>query len=338
MFLGDRLQTRIISDNDEFDMISSDSNSIPSVILDDEEKYIHLPAKSQQWKRMSLRHKSKADFINSQNFNKNAYINLVGGLDGDVNKRVMVTMQPHESLNHLSSHIGQLMQHYRMFQNLLGLRATELKVVARNGHPINEEDSFLSIRKLIRLNFRRKSSEESSSSDEEKYNEPVEKMLMDGDEFVFKVTSFDKWVTIIIHFSLEDDPDFTFTAKIEMRVAGYFQNSHLFQLLTKLVINIWNDNIEDLRQVKDFYTLRYLTFHNKVLTKEFVDQEKKEATNIIEIDSSNNRFMNVMKEIKKEIKSINIAKKNYLEVPIDANAKVDDTFGYDGSLIVNATF
>lgn len=48
--------------------------------------------------------------------------------------------------------------------------------------------------------------------------------------------------------------------------------------------------------------------------------------------------MNVMKEIKKEIKSINIAKKNYLEIPIDANAKVDDTFGYDGSIIVNATF
>lgn len=41
----------------------------------------------------------------------------------------MITIPPQESLHHLSSYIGQSMQIYRMFENLLGLRASEIKIV-----------------------------------------------------------------------------------------------------------------------------------------------------------------------------------------------------------------
>lgn len=339
MFLGDRLKTRIFSENSEVEMISSDSNSIPSIVYDDEEKYIHLPSRNNQWRRLSLRCKSKADFYKDQHFDNNAFINMVGCLENDKNKRVMVTVQTQETLSHLSSQIGQLMQKYRMFHNLLGLRATELKVITRDGHPLNHDDSVLSIRRLIRLNFGGKKREGLvEDSDEEKVDESVGKMLKDGDEFVFKLISFDKWITIYIHFELEGEPEATFNVKTEMRTAGYYQNSHLFQLVTKLAINIWNESIEEITLKRDYYVLKEIEFWNRKSIEETLDQEKKEATNTIENSGANNKYLNVMKEIKKEITSINLTKKNYIEAAIDANAKVDETFGYDSSIQVKVTF
>jgi hypothetical protein len=55
MFVGDRLRTRIFSDEEDFILSSSDSNSIPSIVNGEEEKFIHLPSKGEQWKRLSLR-------------------------------------------------------------------------------------------------------------------------------------------------------------------------------------------------------------------------------------------------------------------------------------------
>lgn len=52
----------------------------------------------------------------SKKYKKDTFINLVGCLENDLKKRVMITIEPHESLNHLSSHIGQLMQKYGMFK------------------------------------------------------------------------------------------------------------------------------------------------------------------------------------------------------------------------------
>jgi len=337
MFLGDRLRTRILSDADGFQLTSSDSNSIPSISNGDEEKYIHLPSRNDEWKRVSLRWKSKADYLKVNECNQHAYINLVGWFENDMSKRVMVTVQPHETLNHLSSRIGQLMQNYRMFRNLLGLRATELKVVARNGHPIRDDDDSYSIRKLIRLNFTHPDIEaQQNESDHNEVDEPVEKVLQDGDEFVFKLISFDKWIKIELHFELEEeDLSITFHAKTEMRVAGYFQNSHFFQLLTKLAINIWNENIEEVTLQNDFYVIKDITFGYKEV-EETINQDKKESSNV-EIDSPNkNRFMNVISDIKKDIKSINIAKKNW--VAIRPSSLVDEVFTHNSTVIVYAIF
>lgn len=172
----------------------------------------------------------------------------------------MVTIQPYESLNHLANQIGQLLQNYQMFQNLLGLRATEIKVIKRDGKQIDDDDS-LTIKRL-KLKFSKK---DSDIFDEQDIflNTSIDNYLKDGDEFTFKLDSFDKWVTAIISFNLEDNPDFVLSAKIEMRVAGYFQNSYLFQIITKLIINIWNENIDDIIGDKDYYTIQTIKFKNK---------------------------------------------------------------------------
>ena len=99
----------------------------------------------------------------------------------------MLTIQPHDSLNHLSSQMGQHMQKYRIFENLLGLRAVEVKKVDGEGskiHPI-----------LLRLN----DGPNRKNLDMKKISEnTVSTYFMDGDEFVFKLTSFDKWVKVRI--------------------------------------------------------------------------------------------------------------------------------------------
>lgn len=243
----------------------------------------------------------------------------------------MLTIQPHESLNHLSSQVGQLMQHYQMYTNLLGLRATELKVITRDGKALDQENGGIKLKLDFAIN------NDDISEDEDRFlSQPISKYLKDGDEFLFKLTSFDQWISIVIHFTLADS-DISFSAKAEMRVAGYFQNSHFFALITKLIINIWNENIEDIANKEDYYVLKNINFRNKKLIQEFIDNGKSEA-NIFEIESPNNRFMKVMTEIKAEIKSVNITKKNYIEVPIDPNAKVEETFGYDGQLLVDVEF
>ena len=76
--------------------------------------------------------KIKIAFNAPEKFNKdsqNNIISVVGCLENDLGKRLMLTVQPHESIIHLSNYIGQSMQKYRMFQNLLALRATEINVV-----------------------------------------------------------------------------------------------------------------------------------------------------------------------------------------------------------------
>jgi hypothetical protein len=172
----------------------------------------------------------------------------------------MVTIQPYQSLNHLASQIGHLMQHYRMFQNLLGLRATEVNIIKRDGKEIEEDDLSLTHKIYLKL-----SREDSDIFDKQNIflDTPIENFLKDGDEFVFKLASFDKWVTALIHFDLEDNPEFVLSAKVEMRIAGYYQNSHFFQIITKLIINIWNENIEDMVGKTDYYTIQNIRFRNK---------------------------------------------------------------------------
>jgi len=109
-------------------------------------------------------------------------------------------------------------------------------------------------------------------SENEKFmNMPIGKILHDGDEFVFKCSSFDRWVTVSIIFHLEDIPDFTFSVKNEMRIAGYFQNSYFYLILTKLIINIWNENIRDLVGKEDYYTITNLKFKNKKIVNDVFD-------------------------------------------------------------------
>jgi hypothetical protein len=171
------------------------------------------------------------------------------------------------------------------------------------------------------------------------FDEPINEMLQDGDEFVFKLVSFDKWINISIHFVLDGDPNFVLNSKTEMRVAGYFQNSHFFQLITKLIINIWNENIEDLLERKDFYVVKDISFMYKQRTDELLNHAQEKETNIIEVESSKNPiFSDVLKDIKMEITNINLTKQKYILVPIDPSAKVDDVFDYSHTILVNAVF
>jgi len=41
-----------------------------------------------------------------------------------------------------------------------------------------------------------------------------------------------------------------------------------------------------------------------------------------------------LQNLNREIEKIHINKKNFIEVPIDPDAKVEDTFGYDGAILV----
>ena len=48
-------------EHSEIEMVSWESSSIPS-IFDGEEKYVNIPQKNNQWKRLSLRWKNPTDF------------------------------------------------------------------------------------------------------------------------------------------------------------------------------------------------------------------------------------------------------------------------------------
>ena len=86
----------------------------------------------------------KVTFKNKSKDNKkklDTFINLVGLYKADLNKRVMITIKPDESLKHLSSYIGLTMQKYPMFQSLLSLRATDFNVIKNSEKP-KKDDSF----------------------------------------------------------------------------------------------------------------------------------------------------------------------------------------------------
>ena len=124
MYLGERLQNRLMNEYEELN--SSNTKSIPSVVQEEDEKYINLPTWIQHV-QSSFGQKIKGEIINKDS--QNNIISVVGCLENDLGKRLMLTVQPHESIIHLSNYIGQSMQKYRMFQNLLALRATEINVV-----------------------------------------------------------------------------------------------------------------------------------------------------------------------------------------------------------------
>lgn len=78
----------MMTEDDDIEMSSSISISIPSII-DDEDKYIHLPGIDDQWKRLSLMSKSKADLLGQAQYHNDAFINLVGCLENDVDVRTI---------------------------------------------------------------------------------------------------------------------------------------------------------------------------------------------------------------------------------------------------------
>ena len=98
----------------------------------------------------------------------------------------MLTIQQNESLNHLSSQVGQLMQKYRIFEGLLGLRAIEVKKVDDGGSKINP----IILKQNWPMNKNKIDLEKIS-------DDTVTPYFTDGDEFVFKLTSFDKWIKVI---------------------------------------------------------------------------------------------------------------------------------------------
>lgn len=172
------------------------------------------------------------------------------------------------------------------------------------------------------------------NEDDNKFrNLPIERVLQDGDEFVFKITSSDKWINCILHFNLEDNQEFTFTAKSEMRVSGFFQNKHFLLLVTKLIMNIWNENSEKLVGKSDYYTITDIKFKNRKIIKEILDHSKQESS-IIEVDSPRHGIIKSIRELSKDMEHIDVQKTNFVEVPIDPEAKVESTFGYDGVILV----
>lgn len=224
--------------------------------------------------------------------------------------------------------------------NLLGLRASEIKVIScqktskkqKQNTDSDSDDKMRSTPHFIKL-YRNKSIQEGEYSDK-----AVGDYLHDGDEFVFKLTSFDKWIKVITHFKLKSYPSIKFSVSLEMRVVGYFQNSHFFNLVQKMAIDIWNEIIEDKRGVKDLYVLHKLSFKNRKTVKERVYNEDKNTEKLLYAKSPSNRLVEVGKDVKEERAKINITKKNYIELHVDPKKKVDNTFGHDGCLVTTAIF
>lgn len=172
----------------------------------------------------------------------------------------MLTIQPHDSLAHMSNQIGQLMQKYRIFQNLLGLRACEIKKMA----------DLESNQQVLKLKIDR---QQSMTNDVNVKEQLVGDILNDGDEFVFKLTSFDRWIKWIVNFQLKGFNGIKFTKALEMRVVGYFPNSHFFNLLQKYIINFWNQEIKKYRQ-GGLYILKDISFINRKTVVARVDKNK----------------------------------------------------------------
>jgi len=263
-------------------------------------------------------------------------LSLVGCLENDIKKRVMITVPQSETLKHLSSQIGQLMQKYRIFENLLGLRASEIKVLnCQEKNKTGDLENNMSSR-LFPYVFKKNKSSNENGVDASEIEEIIGDYLHDGDEFVFKLESFDKWIKVFIRFQLKSFPEIKFSAKLEMRVVGYFPNSHFFSIIQKLVIEVWNEAIESKRGKKDLYVLKSINFMNRKTVKERVDKETEDASKLLYSKAGSSTLIDFSN--RKERTKIDINKKNYVEVNIDPEKKVDDTFGHDGCIVVDAVF
>ena len=116
------------------------------------------------------------------------------------------------------------------------------------------------LNKFTKFEAARKFTISEEDLEENKNLEMIGDVLQDGDEFLFKIVSFDKWITINLNFELDEYPDVRFCAKTEMRVAGCYPNSYFFNLIQKLAINIWNVNIQSLRPTGEFYVISNIKF------------------------------------------------------------------------------
>lgn len=167
--------------------------------------------------------------------------------------------------------------------------------------------------------------------DNENSGEKVGNLLHDGDEFVFKLTSFDKWVKVIINYSLKNHNHIKFTTKCEMRIVGYFPNSHFFNIIQKHVIDEWNRKIFEKRGVQDYYVLKEMSYINRKTIIERVDKKKDNDEVLLNyLRSPSNRLVEVSKDLSKERAKLKINKKNYVEKKIDESKRVGETFGHDG--------
>lgn len=167
-------------------------------------------------------------------------------------------------------------------------------------------------------------------TDNEEIEELIGDAFHDGDEFVFKLQSHDKWIKVVIRFQLKGYRDIKFTAQLDIKVGKDLPNAQLFNIIQKLTIEVWNQAIETKRGKKDLYVLKNIRFYNKKIVKERVDQENEDATKLIYAKSGGTNLMNFNRDVQRERAKLDINKKNSIEVTIDPEKKVDDTFGYDG--------
>jgi hypothetical protein len=184
--------------------------------------------------------------------------------------------------------------------------------------------------KLFPLVLHRHKSINETGHEIDECDELVGNVLHDGDEFVFKLTSFDRWIQVTINFHLKGHSNIRFSSRREMRVVGYFPNSHFFNLIQKLVIDEWNDYIEANRGKKDYYILKDISFRNRKTVIERVNQESDGAGVLKYVKSPSNHLEEVGKDVNKERAKIKINKKNYVAREINLNKKVEETFGYEG--------
>lgn len=113
--------------------------------------------------------------------------------------------------------------------------------------------------------------QQSMTNDASGKESTVGDILKDGDEFVFKLTSFDRWIKCIINYQLKGFNGIKFTKSCEMRVVGYFPNNHFFNLLQKYIIDFWNIEIKKYRQ-GGLYILKDISFINRATVVVRVDK------------------------------------------------------------------
>jgi len=223
------------------------------------------------------------------------------------------------------------MQKYRMFENLLGLRALEINKVKST--EVNPDDSSSDIelgKPPGSYRFNRHKSIPVENEETEKSKETISSVLRDGDEFVFKLASFDKWIQVIINLELKGSSPIKFNTRCEMRVVGYFPNSHFFNIIQRKAIDYWNENIHEKRNKNDYYVLKDISFINRKTILQRVDSQAKEPEIMTYAKSARNRLNEVGKDVKKERAKININKKNKVDKQIDETKRVDETFDFDG--------
>lgn len=192
--------------------------------------------------------------------------------------------------------------------------------------------------KLIPLELHRHKSINETRHEIDECDQLIGNVLHDGDEFVFKLTSFDRWIQVTINFYLKSHSNIRFSSRREMRVVGYFPNSHFLNLIQKLVIDEWNDYIEASRCKRDYYILKDISFRNRKTIIQRVDKENEDVDVLKYVKSSSNHFEEIGNDVRKERAKIKINKRNYVAREIHLNKKVEDTFGYDGCVIVTAVF